>query len=66
MHKRGMTGFLTPRPRRIEGAEILSVQLAEEGGFDWHVHHKFYRGDFARACWTQATDERLVLLTIST
>lgn len=57
----GMTGFLTPRPRRIEGAEILSVQLAEEGGFDWHVHHKFYRGDFARACWAQATDERLVL-----
>ena len=51
----GMTGFLTPRPRRIEGAEILSVQLAEEGGFDWHVHHKFYRGDFARACWAQAS-----------
>lgn len=57
----GMTGFLTPTPRRIEGADILKIQLAEHDGFDWHVHHKLYRGDLARACWAKAADARLVL-----
>lgn len=58
---RGMTSFLTPLARRIEGGEILITQLLEDGGFDWHVHHKLFRGDFARMCYGQATDDRLIL-----
>lgn len=57
----GMEGFLTPPVRRLEGPEILRTQLAETDGFDWHVHHKMFGGDFARACYGLATDERLVL-----
>lgn len=57
----GMEGFLTPPVRSLEGREILRTQLAETGGFDWHVHHKMFRGDFARDCYALATDERLVL-----
>ena len=57
----GMTSFLTPMPRRLVGEEILKTQLAETGGFDWHVHHKMFRGDLARSCYAEATDERLVL-----
>lgn len=57
----GMEGFLTPPARRLEGREILTTQLAETGGFDWHVHHKMFRGGFARDCYGLATDERLVL-----
>ena len=57
----GMTSFLTPTPRRLVGEEILKTQLAETGGFDWHVHHKMFRGDLARSCYAEATDERLVL-----
>lgn len=57
----GMTGFLTPLPRRIEGENILVTQLAEDNGFDWHVHHKLYRGDFIRRAYALASDERLIL-----
>lgn len=57
----GMTSFLTPVPRRLEGEDILRVQLAETNGFDWHVHHKMFRGELARSCYAEATDERLVL-----
>lgn len=57
----GMTGFLTPPPRRIEGESILVTQLAEDNGFDWHVHHKLYRGDFIRRAYSLASDERLIL-----
>lgn len=57
----GMTGFLTPPPRRIEGESVLVTQLAGDNGFDWHVHHKLYRGDFIRRAYSLASDERLIL-----
>lgn len=57
----GMESFLTPPARALEGAEILCRQFAFEYGFDWHVHHKAYRGDFARACWGEAADVELTL-----
>lgn len=57
----GMEGFLTPPLRRLEGEDVLKVQLAEEGGFDWHVHHKMYRGEFLREAYAAASDERLVV-----
>ncbi|WP_317416523.1 glycosyltransferase family 2 protein [Thermophilibacter provencensis] len=59
--REGMEGFLTPSARRIEGPDILRIQLLESGGFDWHVHHKMFDGDFARRCYSLASDERLVL-----
>lgn len=59
--REGMEGFLTPPARRIEGLDILRTQLLESGGFDWHVHHKMFGGDFARRCYSLASDERLVL-----
>lgn len=59
--REGMEGFLTPPARRIEGPDILRTQLLESGGFDWHVHHKMFGGDFARRCYSLASDERLVL-----
>lgn len=57
----GMTSFLTPRPRRLEGLEILTTQFAECDGFDWHVHHKAFRGSLAREAWAAAEDLRLTL-----
>ena len=57
----GMTGFLAPAPRRIEGAGILVAQFAEQDGFDWHVHHKALRGSLARRAWGCAADVRLTL-----
>lgn len=59
--REGMEGFLTPPARRIIGTDILRTQLLESGGFDWHVHHKMFNGDFARSCYSLASDERLVL-----
>lgn len=57
----GMESFLTPPARALSGDEILTRQFAFEGGFDWHVHHKAYRGDFARECWAAAADVELTL-----
>lgn len=57
----GMESFLTPPVRTLSGEEILARQFAFEGGFDWHVHHKAYRGDFARECWGAAADVELTL-----
>lgn len=57
----GMEGFLTPTPRRLKGAEILRRQFAQEGGFDWHVHHRALRGELARRAWGAAEDTRLTL-----
>ncbi len=57
----GMTSFLTPIPRSLRGSEILRYQFAPDGGFDWHVHHKMFFGDFARAAYSLAADTRLVL-----
>lgn len=57
----GMTGFLTPPPRRLEGESILVVQLAEENGFDWHVHHKLFRSELIRKAYSIASQERLIL-----
>lgn len=57
----GMESFLTPPVRLLQGDEILVRQFAFEDGFDWHVHHKAYRGEFARGCWSKAADVRLTL-----
>lgn len=57
----GMTNFLTPPPRTLHGEEILRHQFSPIEGFDWHVHHKMYSGDFARAAYALATNARLVL-----
>lgn len=56
----GMQSFLIPIPRRIEGDEILRVQLAENEGFDWHIHHKMILGDLARRVYGLLPEERLV------
>lgn len=50
----GMTSFLTPTPRTLQGEDILQYQFASSKGFDWHVHHKMYSGDFARNAYTLA------------
>jgi glycosyltransferase involved in cell wall biosynthesis len=57
----GMTGFLTPTPRELEGADILRTQFAETGGFDWHVHHKMFQGDTIRRAYAAAERTRLLL-----
>ncbi|MCH9276635.1 glycosyltransferase [Bifidobacterium amazonense] len=57
----GMTGFLTPTPRTLQGQEILATQFAQQDGFDWHVHHKMFRGDLARRAYGIAPDTRLLL-----
>jgi lipopolysaccharide biosynthesis glycosyltransferase/glycosyltransferase involved in cell wall biosynthesis len=58
--REGMQSFLTPPVRELSGKDILAYQFAEEGGFDWQVHHKVYNGDFARGCWALAADELLM------
>ena len=57
----GMESFLTPPVRELSGDAILERQFAFEDGFDWHVHHKAYRGDFARECWGAAAEVELTL-----
>lgn len=57
----GMESFLMPRQRELAGKEILVRQFAWQDGFDWHVHHKAYRGEFARACWALVEDVELTL-----
>lgn len=57
----GMTGFLTPKPRTLHDGEILATQFAQNDGFDWHVHHKMFRGDLARRAYGMAADTRLLL-----
>lgn len=57
----GMTTFLTPIPRRLNGETILLTQFSPNGNFDWHVHHKMYRGDLARSAYALAANQRLVL-----
>ncbi|NMM95090.1 glycosyltransferase family 2 protein [Bifidobacterium oedipodis] len=57
----GMTGFLTPQPRELRGEDILRTQFAQEQGFDWHVHHKMYRGDLARKAYAMSANTRLLL-----
>lgn len=57
----GMTGFLTPPSRRLEGEKILQTQFSGDLGFDWHVHHKAYRGELARRAWSAARDVWLTL-----
>ncbi|KAA8816508.1 glycosyltransferase family 2 protein [Bifidobacterium callitrichos] len=57
----GMTGFLTPKPRALHGDEILATQFAQHDGFDWHVHHKMFRGDLARRAYSMAANTRLLL-----
>lgn len=57
----GMSNFLVPTPRELFGEEILTKQFSGCDGFDWHVHHKAFRGDLARAAWSSAEDVALVL-----
>lgn len=57
----GMQSFLTPPARTLSGADILATQFAEKNGFDWHVHHKAFRGELARRAWAVAEDVELVL-----
>lgn len=57
----GMESFLAPPVRELTGSEILVKQFAWQDGFDWHVHHKAYRGQFARSCWNVADDVELSL-----
>ena len=57
----GMLRYLTPKPRALSGAAILSAQFSERDGFDWNVHHKAYRGDLARLAWSEMEDVRLTL-----
>lgn len=57
----GMSAFLTPKPRQLTEDAILSTQFSHDDGFDWHVHHKMYAGDFARSAYAMAADRRLVL-----
>ncbi len=56
----GMQSFLTPTERTLTGTEVLVTQLKLEGGFDWHLHHKMFRGEFARGSYTCTPDTRLV------
>lgn len=57
----GMSRFLSPAPRELAGEDILRVQFSESGGFDWHVHHKLFRGDLAREAWARAEEAPLTL-----
>lgn len=57
----GMTGFLTPKPRELRDDAILATQFAPQDGFDWHVHHKMFRGDLARRAYGMAAGTRLLL-----
>lgn len=57
----GMSSFLTPISRTLQGEDILRTQFSAVDGFDWHVHHKMYRGNLARTAYEHAADERLVL-----
>ena len=57
----GMASFLTPTPRTLHGEKILQCQFSQTEGFDWHVHHKMYSGDFARHAYSLASNQRLVL-----
>lgn len=57
----GMQSFLTPPVRTLVGADILATQFAEQDGFDWHVHHKAFRGELARRAWAAAGDVELSL-----
>lgn len=59
--REGMESFLIPRARELSGNDILVKQFAWQDGFDWHVHHKCFRGDFARECWSLAEDVELTL-----
>lgn len=59
--REGMESFLMPRARELSGNDILVKQFAWQDGFDWHVHHKCFRGDFARECWSLAEDVELTL-----
>lgn len=57
----GMEGFLCPTPRELHGQDILKLQFAAEHGFDWHVHHRLFRGELLRQAYKACADTRLVL-----
>lgn len=57
----GMARFMNPEPRSLFGDEILEKSFVgmDDGGFDWNVHHKLYRGDMAREAMKGVKNERL-------
>lgn len=57
----GMEGFLCPTPRELHGQDILKLQFAAKHGFDWHVHHKLFRGELLRRAYKACAGTRLVL-----
>ncbi len=58
----GMSSFVTPPPRSLEGSEILRYQFLEEGGFDFHIHHKAIKRSLAKAAWKNVSaDNRLAM-----
>ena len=52
-------GWLTPKPRVLEGSEILKTQFADTDNFDWHVHHKVFNADLAKKAWGTFAQEKL-------
>lgn len=57
----GMSTFLNPIPRTIQGKAILQVQFSEDNGFDWHLHHKMFRAELIQRAYHVAEPTRLLL-----
>lgn len=57
----GMTSFLTPPPRTLHNADILQTQFAQDGNFDWHIHHKLFAADIVKQAYALTPDERLLV-----
>jgi glycosyltransferase involved in cell wall biosynthesis len=57
----GMEQFLTPPVRELAGEEILEKQFAQQGAFDFHVHHKAYLAELAKKAWGLASNEPFAL-----
>lgn len=57
----GMEHFLTPPPRWLQDDAILTTQLAESGGFDWHMHHKLFDRELLQQAYRAAADSFLIL-----
>ena len=55
----GMTAFMTPQARTLEGTAILDA-LYTDDGYDWNVHHKLYNGDLLRRCMAHIPDSYII------
>lgn len=49
--------WLTPKPRRLFGEEILATQFCDENNFDWHVHHRVFKSELAKKAWGTVLDD---------